>query len=42
MRRYLCTHVEDVLAEQIISGYQTGVTRASISVDENGLRIVCL
>ncbi len=43
MRRYLETHVEDVLAEQIIARYEDGVTEATITVDESGeLRIVCM
>ncbi len=43
MRRYLETHVEDALAEEIISHHEESVTQADISLDQDGkLRIVCM
>ncbi len=43
MRRYLETHVEDALAEEIISHHEESVTQADISLDRDGkLRIVCM
>ena len=42
MRRYIQTHVEDPMAEKIISDYRTGVSGVSLSVKENALSIACL
>ena len=42
MRRYIQTHVEDPMAETIISDYRTGVSGVALSVKENALSIDCL
>ena len=42
MRRYIQTHVEDPMAEKIISDYRTGVVGVVLSVKENALSISCL
>ncbi len=44
MRRYICTHVEDPLAERIISDYNRTITHVALSCDEkNGrLEIECI
>ena len=42
MRRYIQTHVEDPMAESIISDYRTKVTAAKISVKDGNLSITCL
>ena len=42
MRRYIQTHVEDPMAEAIISDYRTGVRGVALSVKENALSIACL
>jgi hypothetical protein len=35
MRRYISTHIEDPLAEQIIAGYGRSLSGAKIKVSEN-------
>ncbi len=42
MRRYIQTHVEDPMAESIISDYRTKVTAARIAVKDGNLSITCL
>ncbi len=42
MRRYLETHVEDALATQIIENYQKRITKATLSVEDGALRVVCI
>ena len=43
MRRYIRSHVEDALAEKIISDYESQITLASLSVQEGqGLVIECV
>jgi len=43
MRRYIRMHVEDPLAEQIISDYERSIRAAKLFVDEDGqLRVACL
>ena len=42
MRRYIQTHVEDPLAETIISDYHTKVTAAKLSVKDDALSVTCL
>ena len=41
MRRYIQTHIEDVLAEKIITGYREGVTSAALSVDGESIAVSC-
>ncbi|MBQ7384265.1 MAG: ATP-dependent Clp protease ATP-binding subunit, partial [Clostridia bacterium] len=40
MRRYICSQVEDKLAEQIISDYNSQISVASLFVDDNGMLVV--
>ena len=40
MRRYIRSHVEDQLAEQIISDYNGSISMASLFVDDNGKLVV--
>jgi ATP-dependent Clp protease ATP-binding subunit ClpB len=43
MRRYIRSHVEDALAERIISDYESQISIASLSVnDENKLVVECV
>ncbi|MBR4872841.1 MAG: ATP-dependent Clp protease ATP-binding subunit [Clostridia bacterium] len=42
MRRYIQTHIEDPLAEQIISDYRRHVSSVSLSVEDGAIRISCL
>jgi ATP-dependent Clp protease ATP-binding subunit ClpB/ATP-dependent Clp protease ATP-binding subunit ClpC len=43
MRRYIRSHVEDALAEKIISDYKSEISIASLSVnDENKLFVECI
>ncbi|MBQ7321200.1 MAG: ATP-dependent Clp protease ATP-binding subunit [Clostridia bacterium] len=44
MRRFIQTHIEDPLAEQIIADYHHKISQISISVQKNGesLKITCL
>ena len=42
MRRYIQTHIEDPLAEKIISDYHTKVTAANLTVCNDTLSIDCL
>ncbi len=42
MRRYLETHVEDALAEEIIAHYEAGVTEATITAENGELKIICM
>ena len=43
MRRYIRSHVEDALAEKIISDYNSQISIASLSVnDENKLFVECI
>ena len=42
MRRYIQTHVEDVLAEQIIADYERSITHASVNARGGKLRIEAL
>ena len=43
MRRYICSNVEDALAEQIISDYDGRISVASLFVsDEGKLRVECI
>ena len=39
MHRFIQTHIEDVLADQIISGYQNDEISFIISLDQNGLSV---
>ena len=41
MRRYIQTHVEDPLAEKIISDYRARVSEVSIAVENGALTILC-
>ena len=41
MRRYIQTHVEDQLAEQMIADYQRTISRVDLDVDGDALRIRC-
>ncbi len=41
MRRYIQTHVEDQLAEQIIADYKRTITQAALTVEEGVLRVTC-
>ncbi|MBR2446043.1 MAG: ATP-dependent Clp protease ATP-binding subunit [Clostridia bacterium] len=41
MRRYIQKHVEDALAEVIVSDYQSQYTRATISVQEGKIKVSC-
>ena len=40
MRRYICSNVEDKLAEQIISDYNAQISIASLFVDDDGKLVV--
>ncbi len=42
MRRYLETHVEDALAEQLIAGYKSGISKATIIMHDGALEVYCL
>ena len=44
MRRFIQSHIEDPLAEQMIADYRHGITQISIEVDGDGqnLKINCL
>ena len=44
MRRFIQTHIEDPLAEQIIGDYRHSISQIAIAVNENGeeLKITCL
>ncbi len=42
MRRYIQTHVEDVLAEKIIADYERSITHAAVSVRDGKLQIEAL
>ena len=44
MRRFIQTHIEDPLAEQLIADYRHTITQISITTQENGedLKITCL
>ena len=42
MRRYIQTHIEDPMAESIISDYRAKVTAAKITVKDGALSIACL
>ena len=44
MRRYISTHIEDPLAEQIIAGYGRSLSGAKIKVSENNteLEVTCI
>ena len=42
MRRYIQTHVEDQLAEQIIADYSRSITAASLDVADGKLRVTCI
>lgn len=42
MRRYIQTHVEDPLAEEIISHYREKITQATLGVKDGELRILCM
>ncbi len=42
MRRWLETHVEDILAEEMILHYDTKVTEAAIRVEDDKLSIICM
>jgi ATP-dependent Clp protease ATP-binding subunit ClpA len=44
MRRFIQTHIEDPLAEQIIADYRHSITQVSLSVQEDGesLKIQCM
>ena len=41
MRRYIQKHVEDALAEIIVSDYQSQYTRATISVQDGKIKVSC-
>ena len=41
MRRYIQTHIEDVLAEKIITSYREGVTSATLSVEGDAIAVSC-
>ena len=41
MRRFIRTNVEDPLAEEVISHYETPVTHAKLSVKDNKIKISC-
>ncbi|MBQ8339045.1 MAG: ATP-dependent Clp protease ATP-binding subunit [Clostridia bacterium] len=42
MRRYIQTHVEDVLAEKIIADYSRSITHVSVNVQDRELKIEAL
>ncbi len=42
MRRYLETHVEDALAEEMIKHYHTRITSATLSAEDGKLNIKCI
>ena len=42
MRRYIQTHVEDQLAEQIIADYNRSISAASLGVENGCLQVRCL
>lgn len=42
MRRYIETHVEDALANEIIRNYQNNISKASIVVEDGKISIYCL
>jgi ATP-dependent Clp protease ATP-binding subunit ClpC len=42
MRRYIETHVEDALANEIIRNYQNNISKASIQVADGKIAIYCL
>lgn len=41
MRRYIQTHIEDVLAEKIITGYHEGVSVATLSAEGDSVAVSC-
>ena len=42
MRRYIQKHVEDALAESIVSDYMNEYKKATVSVHEGSIKVVCM
>ena len=41
VRRYIQTHIEDVIAEKMIVSYEEGLSSVSLSVGADGLEVTC-
>ena len=42
MHRYIQKNVEDPLAELLIADYKRGYSQARITLDENGIKVICM